>query len=113
MFGMTKATGSDMSNLYVFDITMANGDVFSVLRSCEFANGIFVETRNVYAVDNEELFDVENGVIRHDDLMSYGRPIRLLMPSGESYIQINPKQISSIDCVSIVENANMSELIHR
>lgn len=122
MFGISRAKNNVDSHfedpksekVQFFVVSMVNGDTFDVFNSCKFANGVYVDSvgSNLYSVDNNDLCDVKNGVVRHDDLISYDRAIKLVEPSGKSYTQINPKHISSVSGFCVVD-VDSSKLLRR
>lgn len=102
MFTKAKAD----KTISVFVITMSNGESFNVLWSSDFLNGVFVNSHSsvgdlIYALDNVDLFDGAGGILR-DELTSYGKSLKLALPSGKDSVYLNPKQIVSVSAEECV-----------
>jgi len=106
-----EANSNKNAEVYCFDITMMNGDIFCIIHSLEFDRGIWLEVNNhfAYAVGNEDLWDKKNNVVDRNNFISYDRQIKLICASGKADILINPKAIAYVGEVSIGETSN-SEL---
>lgn len=55
----------------------------------------------IYALDNVDLFDGAGGILR-DELTSYGKSLKLALPSGKDSVYLNPKQIVSVSAEECV-----------